>query len=220
MSIFSDTIERLNVAAAEDSSCVVGFSGGKDSLVCLDLATRCFKRVACYHMYFIPGLACIEAALDAARARWGVELIQFPHWDLRAALEGGQYCVSPQSRDLRQQWTMGDIYQLALAKTASRWVIHGAKNSDSVWRRRTLATMKQPDVIHPLKHWGKRDVIAYLKTRNIPVPDASKGNATGIGLTSNSLLWLYDKHPADFKKLCGLFPFAEAVVARRRIYGE
>ncbi|HEY1188599.1 MAG TPA: phosphoadenosine phosphosulfate reductase family protein [Gemmata sp.] len=220
MSIFSDTIAKLREAAAEDSSCVVGFSGGKDSLVCLDLAVRSFKRVSAYHMYMIPGLVCVEAALAAARARWDVEIVQFPHWELRRSLENGVYCVSPLTRDLTQQWTMGDIYQLARAQTRSRWVLHGAKNSDSVWRRRTLAAMKQPDVIHPLKHWGKRDVLAYLKARDIPVPDAAKGNATGIDLKSSSLLWLHDKHPADFDKLCELFPFARAVVYRRKFYGE
>ena len=76
MNLFGDTIDRLARAAEEDSRVVVGFSGGKDSLVCLDLATRCFKQVAAYFMYFIPGLKCCQLALEAARRQWNVPIVQ------------------------------------------------------------------------------------------------------------------------------------------------
>ena len=219
MNLFGDTIDRLARAAEEDSRVVVGFSGGKDSLVCLDLATRCFKQVSAYFMYFIPGLECCELALEAARRRWGVPIVQYPHWELRRSIQNGVYCFNGPETDDLQQWTMADIYALARHDTKSRWVLHGAKNSDSVWRRRTLANFKQADVIHPLKEWSKRDVLAYLHMRKIPVPDAAKGNATGIDLKSSSLLWLHEKWPNDFKKLCEVFPFAEAVVWREKWYG-
>lgn len=218
--LYGDTLRQLATAAERSPVAVVGFSGGKDSLVCLDLACRSFRRVAAYHMYFIPGLACVEVALDAARRRWGVDIVQYPHWELRRSLANGVYCFNGPATDDLPQWEMADIYALARRDTGAGVVVHGAKNSDSVWRRRTLAGVARPDLLHPLKRWGKRDVLAYLRVRGIPVPDAAKGNATGIGLGVSSLLWLADKHPADFHRLCQVFPLAEAVVWRERFYGR
>ena len=220
MNLFGETIDRLSKAAEEDSRAVVSFSGGKDSLVCLDLASRCFKQVSAFFMYFIPGLECCELALDAARKRWGVTIVQYPHWTMVDALRNGLYCFNGLWTDDLPRINLTDIWALARRETKSRWVIRGSKDSDSVWRRRTLATFKQEDALHPIQKWTKRDVVAYLHSRKIPLPDAASGNATGIGLQSHSLLWLAEKWPNDFKKLCAVFPFAEAVVWREKWYGK
>jgi hypothetical protein len=62
-------------------------------------------------------------------------------------------------------------------------------------------------------------VLAYLKINGIPVPDSSGGQATGVDLSTPSILWLYDNHPEDFQKLLQYFPLAEAAIKRRDEYG-
>ncbi|HZQ45959.1 MAG TPA: hypothetical protein VFC07_03025, partial [Verrucomicrobiae bacterium] len=75
------------------------------------------------------------------------------------------------------------------------------------------------DVFYPIKGWNKHDVLAYLRMQNIPLPDAHQGNTSGVDLSTRSLLWLHDAYPDDFKLLCRYFPYAEAVVYRRKFYG-
>jgi len=47
----------------------------------------------------------------------------------------------------------------------------------------------------------------------------SVGQTSGVGLVTRSLLWLHENEPDDFKKILRWFPFAEAVVYRRKYYG-
>jgi hypothetical protein len=62
--------------------------------------------------------------------------------------------------------------------------------------------------------------LSYLKINNIPLPDSSGKNATGVDLSTPSILWLHDKYPDDFKKLLQFFPYAGAAVQRREYYGK
>lgn len=220
MSVVDEAVASLTDARDRfGPSVAVGFSGGKDSLVCLDLATRIFDHVVAYHMWFISGLACVEAELDKARRRWGVQILSYPHWDLAAALRGGVYCVEGEWTEDLPRWEMSDIYSMVMSETGAGCVVRGSKLSDSVWRRRTMATIKRETLIHPLAQWNKRDVLAYLHAQQIPVPSSTGSNATGIDLKRESVLWLHDNHPDDYRRMLEVFPFAEAIVWRREFYG-
>jgi hypothetical protein len=72
---------------------------------------------------------------------------------------------------------------------------------------------------NPIAKWHKYDVLAYLKTQGIEPPPSSGKSATGVDLSVPSLLWLHDTFPEDFERLCRMFPYARAVVARRDFYG-
>jgi hypothetical protein len=76
------------------------------------------------------------------------------------------------------------------------------------------------DVVTPIAGFQKVDVLQYLASRRIPVPDSEGSNANGVDLSTPSLLWLHDRHPRDFRRLCEVFPYAEAVVWRRRFYAS
>ena len=221
MSLWQDTLTKLNEQAANHDAVLVGFSGGKDSLICLDLCRRSFKKVVCFYMYVVPGLDCIEQQMEAARKRWNVEIIYVPHFLLFRFLKGGIFCdESLWKDDHLQDVVLKDIYSWVKQMTGIRLICTGAKNSDSLWRRRHFHAVRNWDgMLYPLKEWNKYHVLEYLKVNNIPLPDSEGTNAAGIDLSTPSLLWLYDKHPEDFKKLLKWFPFADAVVARRTFYG-
>ena len=221
-SILTDTLAELDRARARSGSAIlVAFSGGKDSLVCLDLCVRSFSRVECFFMYLVPGLECVETMLQRARDRWGVTIRQYPHWVLSRLIRDGIYSDPWFGNDDLPRWTVREVYELAMAESGIRFVATGAKLSDSMWRRRNMMTAKRiaDFTINPLKRWSKLDVLAYLHSHAIPVPDGPSGNATGIDLSTPSLLWLHDHHPADFARVCEVFPYAEAVVWRRKFYG-
>lgn len=82
-----------------------------------------------------------------------------------------------------------------------------------------LATWGDKDsLLYPLIGWQKLDVIAYINANNLWLPGSSGRNATGVDLSTPSLLWLHDNHPNDFKRMEHVFPYIRAVVERRRMF--
>lgn len=218
--LFIETKKYLEGVARAHESIMVGFSGGKDSWVCLDLCRRNFKNVTAFFLYLVPGLECVEVELEKARSRYGVEILQYPHWLLFRCVKHGTYCDTHwKDRDNIWEPKINDIHMAIIADTGIKLICQGAKDADSMWRRRYFAINKFDQVIYPLKKWQKIDVLSYLKIHKIEIPDSSGGRATGIDLSTPSLLWLHDKHPVDFRKLLEYFPYAEAAIKRRDYYG-
>lgn len=217
--IFQKTFDSLECLACEHDAILVSYSGGKDSLIVLDMCAKTFKRVVCFYMYIVPGISVVEQQISFARERYGVEVVQYPHWALSRWFKQGIYCNASYKLDNIPDLKPNDIYALARNDTGFWLVATGQKRSDTMWRRRNLSS-ETPGVTHPLKDWNKYEVMAYCKLHNLPLPDAAAGNVSGIDLSERTLLWLHDKHPDDFKKFLKIFPFAEVPVYRRLYYGD
>ena len=211
------TLDSLKKAAT-DEAVLLFYSGGKDSLVVADLCCRAFKRVVGVFMELIPGLECVEQQLDYGRRRWGFEIMKFPHWLTTKFLVEGVYCNNSYKYD-DLAMSLSDVYAAARVKTGIKLIATGAKKADSQWRRRNLATSSSEGMLYPIVEWNKFDVLAYLRKQDIEIPVSSGASATGIDLSTPSLLWLHDTFPDDFKRLCRYFPYAEAVPKRREFYG-
>ena len=190
--------------------------------VVMDLATKIFKTVLPVFMYFVPGLSIIEKQVDFASKKWGVEVLHVPHWILFRCFKNGVYCLpSIKNRDNIPDVKIRDIYNHVIRTSGIPFIATGAKLADSVWRKQNMrSTEGWTDILNPLKNWNKFDVLYYLKKNDIPIPDSSGASATGVDLSTPSILWLYDKHQEDYEKVSRYFPFIGAVVKRRELYGE
>src|SRR5216117_3489005 len=220
MNKLQETLDILTRAYEKSTGVVVAFSGGKDSLCVMDLCVRTFARVEAFYMYLVPGLDVIEQQLEAARARWGVTVRQYPHWAMHGAIRNGVFCNNHHRHDRLPEWKLHDVYALAMAETGIPFIATGAKRADSLWRRKMLKSWgDRADVIYPCIGWNTFDILSYLRAREIPIPDGSGCTASGIDLTTPELLYLHDHHPAEFDRLCRYFPYARAVVYRREWYG-
>lgn len=217
-----ETLKILRTASAKTDHILIAYSGGKDSLAVLDLCSRSFKRVSCFFMYFIPDLEVVEVMLDYARKRWGVEVLQYPHWITGKLIASGVYCSPSWRLDDLPKWTVRDSYDMALLDSGATLMATGARRSDSMGRRLTLSSALKhwTDVVYPIIGWKQADVKAYLAMQGIPLPSSSGASTSGIDLSLPSLLWLADQHPRDFARICEVFPYAEAVVWRRLWYGQ
>lgn len=219
-SALRETLETLKTSAARTKKILVSYSDGKDSRAVLDLCLRSFDHVEGFFMYFIPGLVCMEEALAKAERDHGIKIHRYPHWLARKCIVEGVYCNNHVDFDDLPEWKLRDIYDLVIHETKIPLIATGAKRADSTWRRRMLTSVSSyDDVMYPIAGWTKLDVLAYLKTRGIAIPSSSAGSATGIDLSTPSLLWLHDTYPDDFRRLCEFFPYAEAVVWRRTWHG-
>jgi len=219
-----DAHARLEEAAKKHDSILMGFSGGKDSLVCLDLCTRYFKRIECFHMYLVPGLRVIDERLDVARQRWPeIPIHQLPHWVVFKFIYFGVYC------DLRSKYDgwfdhkvqLRDIYDWLAAQTGIKLIASGARGKDSGWRRRNLkAISAYDDVLYPIVGWNVLEVLSYLKARNLPIPRSENRKASGVDLHHQYLTWCWDEFPDDFAKIEAYFPYVRASLYKEMWHGD
>lgn len=201
--------------AKASDSVLVAFSGGKDSLVCLDLCVRMFKKVTPFFLYFVPGLEHCEKQLQYAKDKYGLTVIQYPHWLLFRCLKYGIFCENNERCYRIPDLKINDIHKAIIHDTGVPFVCQGAKKSDSMWRRRYFSINKFDKVFYPLKEWNKRDVLAYLRLNKISIPDNEGTNASGVDLSTPFILWCYDNYPQDYQKIREIFPFVEAIIKRR-----
>lgn len=217
-----EALDMLRAKAAEHDEICVGFTGGKDSLVCLDLCCRTFKRVRAFYMQFIPGLASDAAKLAVSKERWGVSTMLVPHWKLFHFLRSGIYCDVPHGREKLRRLEAHELYLMACEGMDKPLVVIGAKKSDSMWRRRTFrAKFSREWMLAPLADWTKKDVLSYLDRRGIPLPEIEAGGfqQSGLDLSTPEVLRLHDNHPDDYAKLLEWFPYAACIVERRTMFG-
>lgn len=209
----------LEALADKHDTALVGYSGGKDSMVVLDLAVRVFKKVKAFNMEFVPDMTIWDIPLLEAEARYGIEIKRYPHWATARALIAGAYC---DKRSDVPDIGLDGCYEMAMHDAGVPFVITGARSADSPTRRRFIGAHKgkKDHVVYPIVEWHKYDVAGYLKLRNLPMPDSSGASATGVDLSTRSLCWLYDRHPRDFEKLEEYFPYAKAAILREEWFGR
>lgn len=82
-SAFTETSRILQEQARKHPAVLVSFSGGKDSLAVLDLCCRAFNHVVAFYMYLVPGLRHIEERLEWAKAKYGIEILQYSATSVR-----------------------------------------------------------------------------------------------------------------------------------------
>lgn len=221
-SVYFETAERLRELAKKHPRVLVSYSGGKDSSVCLDMCFRSgFTEIQPFFMYLVPGLKFVQDRLDWAEQKYGVKIMHVPHWMCYKYLREEIFCSTRWTVDLPEIRT-GDINAVLCERTGISLVINGGKKSDGLWRKRFIWGLRNNAALsHPIENWNKWDVYAYLKTNNIAVTKDSVdmgAKGAGVGLHPRSLLWIYDNHPDDFKKIEKVYPYARSVVYRREWY--
>jgi phosphoadenosine phosphosulfate reductase len=201
---------------------MVALSGGKDSLVTLDLCRRHFAHVECFYMFHVQGLACIERNVDAAARRAGVRVHKVPHPDLARIMR--QSMLRPFTREANdiKRIKQSDVEAALTERTGIRWFAYGERAADSFARR--LYTRKNDGVredwrrFYPVWDWLHGEVMTYLKVHRIPLPERLGASDTkvmsGFGLYPRPLHWMKHNVPEDYAKVLVQFPYAEAMVMR------
>lgn len=200
----------------------MGLSGGKDSIVSLELCAQHFARVEAFYMYHVEGLACIERSVDSAAARFGVKVVhKVPHPDVARSIRDSE--LRPHNHDAPQVKCIKqlDIEKALTKKTGISWFAYGERACDSFARR--LYTRKNDGIredwkrVFPIWDWRHDEVVSYLKQKKIPLPErfgAGEYAMSGFALAPWPLYWLKENEPRDFERVLKVFPYAEAMVMR------
>lgn len=211
MSHFLKTAREVQAKAAEHSAVLVAFSGGKDSLAILDLCVRAFRHVECIHLEFVPGLDLTRNRVLDPLKRLGIKCHLHRSPIAVGSLIRGVFCDPSFRYDGIPLESQTELFKRVMIESGIPLLCTGKKESDFI---RRLASFRQNQVFgwHPLQKWTTANVISYLAAHKIPLPDSTR-DAGGIDLTAKSLVWLHDRHLADYLRILEWYPYAE--VARR-----
>lgn len=212
----------IKTQAKITDSVIVAFSGGKDSIVTLDLCFRYFKNVKPFFMYICPDLSFQERMLQWYEKRYQTEITRLPHMDVSEFFHYGSFRLPDYSFPII---SINDIYQYMRVNNDIWWIAAGERINDSIVRRAMIKHSSSIDVqrgrFYPISGWNKKEVLAYIKYHNLYLPqDSRKLGFSFRSLDGNELLMLKREFPDDYEKILKLYPFAEAGVKRAEEYGK
>lgn len=200
---------------------LVGLSGGKDSLVTLDVVCRsgAFDRVECFAMYLVPGLECFELPVRVTAERYGVPVHFVPHWDVARLLSQSVLRPHTERASKLGEQSLSTTERALEVRTGILWTAYGYRSQDSVVR---AIDARGCDGVHerfrrlwPVWDWSNSAVVQFLRVNRIPRPaPLTSKQSTGVSLSEDTLLAIKTRYPADFRKIVDAFPFAEIQVRR------
>jgi phosphoadenosine phosphosulfate reductase len=218
-----ELINRL--ADVSHGKALVGLSGGKDSLVILDLLceSKRFDTIEAFYMYVIRDLEFFEQPAKLAARRHDVPLHFVPHPMLSKFLSEAECRLHVNRKIPKLKQT--DIELMLRRKTNIDWFVFGHRKTDSLHRRGMLSACDNFDTkgrrCYPIGDWAPKDVHAYLRARNIPIPvPLTDGSSNGFDLRPQTLKALREKSPLDYARVLKVFPFADAQLVSESLYGK
>lgn len=198
------------------SRVLVGYSGGKDSAVLLDLCCQRFAHVEAFFMYTIPGMEFQEAMMRWAEQHYGIKVHRVPHFELSNMLRYGVFRHEDFATPIV---TTREIYDYAREKADTYWIAGGERIKDSIVRRAMLKRSGSIDMTRgrffPLIEWSKADILAYIKQHRLPLsPEYRHLGHSFRSLGGTEMLAIKAKFPEDYARIQHWFPLIEGSVKR------
>lgn len=202
-------------------SVIVGFSGGKESVVLLDLCCKHFKHVYPYFLYIHPNLEFQNRTLRWYEKKYGLEVLRLPHMDVSEFFHYGSFREGYYEYPLID---INDIYAYLRVKYNTWWIACGERMDDSLWRRGMIHNSSSIDKnrgrFYPLAMWKTREVLDYIKYHKLYYSRDQKTEKKGSlsGLQGDQLYIVKKYYPDDYERILQLYPFAGAGVKRYEEY--
>ena len=200
---------------------LVSYSGGKDSLVVLDLAIERYgaSKVEAFFMYFIPGLDYTRIQCATVEDRYGIRVHKVQHWLTSELLRDGVFCDErPDAPNVR----IKDIERAVRVWSGKRWIGYGYRADESLERRAMLSREFQGKGVDPVRaafapiaYWSTREVRHYIRSHAIPISRvALSADVRGVTTSPASMHWLREHFPSDYARILRVFPYAEGQADR------
>jgi len=215
----------IRALAELTDSVLVGVSGGKDSVVTLDLCMNHFAHVAGYFFYIVPGLSFQDEWLHATERRYGITIHRRPHSLLTQVYRAGMYRPKSFATDRVEPITATEAENEVRSSTGLDWIATGERRAESLQRCGMLSACSGLDAkrkrAYPIAFWPVEAVRRYIKWHNLQVSadSALLGRSFGEIGQPAGLKAIAEHWPDDFLRIKEHFPHVEAVLARERFYG-
>jgi len=205
----------LRIVRQETDTIGVAVSFGKDSLATLDLCRQLFARVEVYYLFRVREMEIVASWAADVRRRFGVAVRMYPHFDLSRLYRHAVLQPHWNGLDRAPRIKLPDIERAFRRDAQVDWIALGWRRNDS---RSRAIIMKQcggfdgkSRRVFPLRSWRRAEVLAYLASRNIPVPPSlGRKEQGGLDFHAAALAELKTLHPADWQRWLQDFPFADS----------
>ena len=114
--------DPIKTQAKVTDSVIVAFSGGKESIVTLDLCFRYFKRVVPFFMYICPDLSFQNKTIEWYEKKYQTEIIRIPHMDVSEFFHYGSFRIPDPTFPIV---SINDIYKWIRLETDIWWIAAG-----------------------------------------------------------------------------------------------
>jgi phosphoadenosine phosphosulfate reductase len=212
-----ETNIKFMASALEGEPILVMFSGGKDSIVCLDLALKYFPRdrLTFISYYFVPDLSIKERILTWYEDKYKIEIHREPDSKVIAYETGRKsYKQSDQEFAIRKKYN-------------AKYLMQGIRKQDSMGRRGMLAHLdhgidERNGKLYPIGDWSTRQVFSYIKLRKLALPiEYSMGMPRDFYIPNGrGMQFLKNNFPEDYAKVIEVFPNLEMMSRRVEFYGN
>lgn len=211
----------VETAAAITDSVLVAFSGGKDSVVTLDVCMRYFAHVEGFFMYQVRGLSFQESILRYYEDKYGIPIHRIPHFELSQWLRYGLFRMYDFSCPIVG---VKETYDYIRENTDIWWIAAGERIADSVWRRAMIKSSGTIDEkrgrFYPIAEWNKADVQAYIRQRHLRVGvESQKLGFSFRSFMGKDLIKIRDAFPNDYAKIKQWFPLVDASIIHHKMQG-
>lgn len=214
--------DPIKTQAQLSDSVIVGFSGGKDSIVTLDLCFRYFKHVKPFFMYLVPDLEFQEKMLRWYENKYDTEIIRIPHFECSNFLKYGSFTMADWNVDIVG---INDTYNYLRELTGMHWIAAGERCADSIVRNAMIKKSGSIDYkrgrFYPLAYWKKNEVLQYIKQKKLYLSKEQREIGFSFrSLAGEELAVIKQLYPEDYNKILKVYPFAGAGVKRFEEYGK
>lgn len=207
-----------SVREKTDTAVLFYSAGGKDGIALLDMLAGVFDKVICYYMYLIPDLDHVKPYIKWAETHYqNVEVRQIPHiqkdyYDQCGFFKGPNESIKPRK--------IGDVEQSVREETGIKYAFSGMKGVDGYMKRMRLKLFSKTGyitdkgMVYPLALWTNKEVLQYIKSRNLISPFVYNEKAVSQGFTIdlNTMLLMRSKFPKDYKLILKEFPYSEKLI--------
>lgn len=212
--LFIDIRPVSNVLKHTDGI-LLSYSTGKDSLVCLDILKRYFKKIICFYMYLIPDLEHINIHLEQIEKEYKVKILQYPHFVNSFYTYNSVFKIHSDQQIPKVD--VSEFYNKIRFDTGLQWIAMGIRQSDSIVRRAMIKSLPElgvdskRKVFYPVYNFNKAKILEYTSHLNVsPVVYNDKSVSNGLSLSRDSVIWLKKNYPNDLKKMLEYYPLADA----------
>lgn len=211
----------VETAAAITDRVLVAFSGGKDSVVTLDVCMRYFAHVEGFFMYQVRGLSFQESILRYYEDKYGIPIHRIPHFELSQWLRYGLFRMYDFDCPIVG---VKETYDYMRENTDIWWIAAGERIADSVWRRAMIKSSGTIDSkrgrFYPIAEWNKSDVHAYIRQRRLRVGvESQKLGFSFRSFMGKDLIKIQDAFPQDYAKIKQWFPWVDVSIIHHKMQG-
>ena len=185
---------------------LVGFSGGKDSVVTLDLCVKHFEHVESYFYYLIPDLAFQNDYLDSIERRYKITIHRRPHWALAQMIRASMFRAPSFAAGKCPDLGATDMEMLLREDTGIAWIVTGERAAESLHRRGMLTACRGLDDkrrrCYPISFWPVEAVRRYIKIEHLRMsPEADLIGRSFGDFSEKAMTVIRDTWPDDFAKI-------------------